>query len=73
MRRSDLTLITRTRADLASGRARKARESAGLHQRAVASALGVTRQAVGHWESGRYAPSDEHALAYGRLLRDLAR
>jgi DNA-binding XRE family transcriptional regulator len=73
MRSSDLALISVTRADLVNGRARGARESAGINQTEMASALGVTRQAVSHWETGRSSPSAAHALAYGRLLRQLAK
>lgn len=73
MRPSELTLIAQTRADLVSGRARDAREAAGVRQSEVAAALGVSRPAVSQWESGKSAPDTAHALAYGRLLRDLAR
>jgi DNA-binding XRE family transcriptional regulator len=72
MRSTDLALIAATRADLASGRARHARVSAKLSQHEVASVLGVTRAAVGHWEAGRHAPCARLALAYGKLLRTLA-
>lgn len=73
MRPADLTLIAQTRADLRSGRARDARTAAAVRQSEVAEALGVTRTAVSHWEAGRSTPDAAHALAYGRLLRDLAR
>lgn len=73
MRPSDLALIAQTRADLRSGRAREARAVAGVRQSEVAEALSVTRTAVSHWEAGRSTPDSGHALAYGRLLRDLAR
>jgi transcriptional regulator with XRE-family HTH domain len=65
--------IAQARADLASGAARDTRRAARLSQAEVAAELGVARSAVGHWESGRSIPSAEHALAYGRLLRQLAR
>lgn len=73
MNRSDLTLIAQTRADVRSGRAREIRDAAGLSQAAVAAAVGVCRQAVTGWENGTTSLTDAHALAYGRLLRDLAR
>jgi hypothetical protein len=39
------------------------REKAGLTQAQMAEELGVTRSAVGHWESGLSAPdSDQRAL-----------
>lgn len=73
MRAADALLIARTRADLASGDARTARAAARMSQADVAATLGVARSAVGHWESGRSVPSAEHALAYGRLLRQLGK
>lgn len=73
MRLADLELIARTRADLKSGAARLAREAARLGRREVAETLGVSAAALGHWETGRSVPSAEHALAYGRLLRSLAK
>jgi DNA-binding XRE family transcriptional regulator len=73
VRPADLALIAQTRADLSSGRAREARRLAGLHQHEIAEALGVSRQAVTGWEAGKRAPSSAHALAYGKLLRQLAR
>jgi DNA-binding XRE family transcriptional regulator len=73
MRPADLALIAQTRTDLASGRARAAREAAGVRQSEVAAAIGVSRPAVSQWESGKSAPGTAHALAYGRLFRDLAR
>lgn len=45
----------------------------GYAQCEAADALGVTRAAVSHWEAGRSVPSAEHALAYGRLLRQLGK
>jgi DNA-binding transcriptional regulator YiaG len=73
VRRADLALIAQTRADLASGAARRARSAIGLRQGEVAAAIGVGRSTVTQWESGKRVPDSAHALAYGRLLRDLAR
>jgi len=73
VRAADVALIAQVHIALASGSARRARLAAGLGQREIASALGVTRAAVSHWESGRSKPSAEHALAYGRLLQRLGR
>lgn len=73
MRSADLALVAATRADLASGRARQSRVDAGVRQADVAETIGVTRQAVSKWEAGLCSPSAPHALAYGRLLRQLAR
>ena len=73
MRPADLALAARTRADLAAGRARIAREAAGVTAAEVASSLGVTRSAVWMWETGTRRPSAANALAYGRLIASLAR
>jgi DNA-binding XRE family transcriptional regulator len=73
VRPSDLALIAQVRGDLASGRARETRDAAGLTQSEAAAALGVSRQALSKWERGSSVPDTAHALAYGRLLRDLAK
>ncbi len=73
MRPADLALIAVVRADLKSGAARSARQSAGISQAEFAATLGVSRQAVCQWEAGHSKPSAEHALAYGKLLRQLGR
>lgn len=73
MRPAELALAASTRADLASGRAAVHRRAAGARQADVAETIGVSRQAVSKWEMGLCAPSSAHALAYGRLLRQLAR
>jgi transcriptional regulator with XRE-family HTH domain len=69
-------------AALARGRARRRlpspearrllRERAGVSQRDVATALGVTREAVAQWESGRRSPRPALAVAYVALLDRLA-
>jgi DNA-binding XRE family transcriptional regulator len=73
VRPSDLALIAQTQADLASGKARADRKAARVNQADIASALGVSRQAVTGWEAGTRTPSSANALAYGKLLRSLAR
>jgi DNA-binding transcriptional regulator YiaG len=73
MRPAELAIVAATRADLASGTAREAREAAGLSRAEFAEALGVSRQTVGNWETGRVKPTAEHALAYGRLLARLGK
>jgi DNA-binding XRE family transcriptional regulator len=35
--------------------------------------LGVTAEAISHWENGRYGPSLENAARYARLLDELTR
>jgi DNA-binding XRE family transcriptional regulator len=72
VRPADLAVIARTRASLADGSARLAREAAGVSAPEVAAAAGVARQSVSAWESGRAVPSARHALAYARLLAAVA-
>lgn len=73
MRPADLAAVASIRADLASGRARTVRETSGVSQSEIADALGVSRQSVSYWEAGRSVPVAEHALAYGKLLRQIGR
>jgi DNA-binding transcriptional regulator YiaG len=72
MRASELETAAATRARLASGDARRAREGAGVSAAEVARVIRVSRASVCDWETGRKVPTDEHALAYGRLLARLA-
>lgn len=72
MRRADLNLIAEARERAASGLAGTLRRRARLTQDQVAQTVGVSRQAVAAWEAGHRLPKGKHALAYGRLLRDLA-
>ncbi|MFC7913172.1 helix-turn-helix domain-containing protein [Streptomyces sp. NPDC057386] len=51
---------------------RRLREAASLTQAQLAARLGVSRQTVRAWESGRTAPSGARGEAYGRLLAELA-
>lgn len=73
MRPSDLAAAVRTRAELASKAAREARENAEITAADMARTIGVTRQSVSSWETGATEPTLEHALAYGRVLRELAK
>jgi DNA-binding XRE family transcriptional regulator len=73
VRPSDLAAAVRTRADLISGAGREVREDAGITAADMARAVGVTRQSVSSWETGAAEPTLEHALAYGKVLRELAR
>jgi DNA-binding transcriptional regulator YiaG len=50
---------------------RSLREAAGLSLQAVATAVGVTKQAVANWESGEHEPRGPHLAIYGDLLRGL--
>jgi DNA-binding XRE family transcriptional regulator len=73
MRPADVATVSRTREALASGAARAERIASGARQSDVAGELGVTRSAVGHWETGKAEPTAEHALAYGRLMARLGK
>lgn len=73
MRPADLALIARTRADLASGAARAAREAAKVSRAEIAEAAGVSRQAVFAWETGQSVPSARNALAYAKALAAVGR
>jgi DNA-binding transcriptional regulator YiaG len=68
----DIAEIARIRADLRSGVAKLARETAYVTQTEMARALGVTPAAVSQWESGKRTPNGARALAYARLLDRLA-
>ena len=52
---------------------RQLRERAGLSQRDIAAGVGVSRESVSLWESGRRTPRPETALRYLELLDLLAR
>jgi transcriptional regulator with XRE-family HTH domain len=49
------------------------REAAGLSAARLAAALGVSRQAVLHWEAGTRRPRPDHERAYAELLAELKR
>lgn len=49
-------------------RCRELRENAGLSQQDIAEAVGVTRQAVGHWESGIRRPRGTALARYVEAL-----
>jgi transcriptional regulator with XRE-family HTH domain len=72
MNRRDVLAAARARLLLASGEARRIRERAGASRRDVASAIGATPSAVGHWESGIRRPRSATAARYGELLAELA-
>ena len=49
------------------------RKDAGISMARLADALGVSTQAVCHWESGARQPRPANAVAYAELLRALAK
>jgi DNA-binding transcriptional regulator YiaG len=69
---SDVVLLMEARDAARSGRGARLRQAAGLSQRELASAIGVTSGAVCRWESGDRRPGGEAAHAYARVLRTLA-
>jgi DNA-binding transcriptional regulator YiaG len=48
------------------------RQGSGLSQQDVATALGVTREAVAQWEAGRRTPRALHLESYLAILEKLA-
>jgi transcriptional regulator with XRE-family HTH domain len=52
-------------------RCKELREAAGLSQQDIADAVGVTRQAVGHWETGFRRPGGPALGRYMEALRVL--
>lgn len=50
---------------------RALREAAGLTQQELATAIGVDRTAIAHWESGRRNPDGKRLDAYLEALRAL--
>jgi DNA-binding transcriptional regulator YiaG len=51
---------------------RAVREGAGVSQRSLARALGVSAQAVNFWEAGKRTPSARYVARYVSLLAQLA-
>lgn len=65
----DLVERVRLRQQLPPPRVRKAiREAHGVTQAELATALGVSRQTLIHWEQGHRSPRRESAEKYARLL-----
>lgn len=73
MRKADLALIAEIRRQLADGSAKRARIAAKIRQCEIAKAIGVSASTVSQWEAGLRVPSAEHALEYGRLLKQLGK
>jgi transcriptional regulator with XRE-family HTH domain len=47
------------------------RESAGLSQQALADLIGVSRQAVSHWETGLRDPAGAALIRYAEAIQAL--
>lgn len=73
MRPSDVILLSGMRDSCRSGAAKITRERAGVTQREIAAACGVSAQTIALWETGQRTPSGPPALEYGKLLRQLAK
>ena len=73
MKPADALLLAEVRVSCRAGSARLTRIAARLTQREIGSACGVTAQTVALWENGKRTPTGDPALAYGKLLRQLAR
>jgi transcriptional regulator with XRE-family HTH domain len=53
--------------------ARSLRQSSGLSEQDMATAIGVTPSAVGRWERAERIPRGPRAVTYARLLQRLAK
>jgi DNA-binding XRE family transcriptional regulator len=73
MRHADLLMLTEMRESCTTGVARKLREAARLTQREVGESCDVSGQTIALWETGKRTPTGAPALAYAKLLRQLAR
>lgn len=66
---ADLVELVRTRAALPSPEERRAlRLNAKLTRTEIANVVGVTRQAIGKWESGARTPTGDHLRRYLMVL-----
>ena len=77
--REALADYVRSRAELARraelpapAERRRIREAAGVSQQQVADELGVSATALSYWERGTWTPTLENAVAYRRILDELA-
>lgn len=65
--------LTRLRAMLTSGEARRVRIAAGLSYREAGAGCGVSLTTVYRWENGMRAPRGEVAIRYLAILEALAK
>jgi DNA-binding XRE family transcriptional regulator len=69
----ELELLIEGRAATSSGRGQQLRKAAGLSCADVARLVGVTQPAISRSEAGERMPNARCAVAYARVLRQLAR
>jgi DNA-binding XRE family transcriptional regulator len=70
--RSEVILLVEAREAARSGRGARLRAIAGLSQTELGSAIGVSGTCISRWESGERQPRGAAAVAYARMLRELA-
>jgi DNA-binding transcriptional regulator YiaG len=71
MTEEELQLLIEVRQAIATGRATRVRELAGLSRSELARRVGVRPATVSRWEAGVRRPGGKQALAYGRALREI--
>ncbi len=68
----DIKLLIAAREASASGRGAQLRKAANLSQVEIGNACGVSAPCVCRWEDGTRRPTGAAAVAYGRVLREIA-
>jgi DNA-binding transcriptional regulator YiaG len=69
---TDLLLLIEAREAARSGRGAALRTGAGISQAELADSIGVSAPCISRWEAGERRPRGAAALAYARVLHDLA-
>lgn len=67
-----LALVIEAREAAGSGRGERIRRAAGVSQGEIAAVVGVTPACISRWEAGDRRPRGPAAIAYARVLRELA-
>lgn len=70
---SEALLLVEARTYASTGQAVAIRQAAGLSQGEIARAIGTTRSSISRWEAKLRRPSGPPAIAWARLLRELAK
>lgn len=71
MNSTQLLEVTRVRELARAGRAREARQRAGLSLSEIAVAVGVSTATIYRWETAQRRPTGAPALRYARLCENL--